>query len=137
MLRLIPISIAIICAPLCIPLFGLWLLYAGALLSAGFFGIALGPVPGQPHAAMITIGVLVSTVGGLIGWASLFALTGFTLLSTRTWKTLPIQIKAGCLIGAVSALMVPFGITAFAVPPLLLCAALVWLAVLREEPHRE
>ena len=139
--RLIPISISIICVPLCILLFCLWLAYAGSFLITGKVEnplselyVALFVSPNSGLAIFITRN-LIGTFGGLVGWLSLFALTGLTVLSTRTWKNIPVLIKVGCLIGVVSALAIPFASTFLAAPPLLLCASLVWLAVLRDEPN--
>ncbi len=134
MLHLIPISVACICAPLSLLLLYLWGIYAGAVVFTGDFQNTVGEayramvVTPNPPLALHMVRQLVGTFGGLVGWVSLVALMVFT---NRPWSRIPKPVKVGCLIGVLSAIALPAA-PGLALPPILLCASLIWLAVRRD-----
>lgn len=132
--RIISVSLVIICIPLSLILLWMWIIFAGSILFAGDFqqtvseaykAVVVTPNPGL---ALYIGRQLVGTFGGLIGWVSLFALV---VVSQRPWSSIPKSIKVGCLIGVLSAIALPAA-PGLALPPILLCASLLWLAVTRD-----
>lgn len=134
MSRLLPISIVVICTPLSLLLLFLWIIFAGAILFTGDFQSTLSQayeavfVSPNPGLAIYIARQLIGTFGGLIGWVSLVALAFF---SQRRWSGIPKWVKIGCFIGVVAALALPAA-PGVALPPILLCASLLWLAAKRD-----
>lgn len=134
MLRLLPISVIYVCVPLSLLLLAMWIIYAGAVLFTGDFQRTLAQgyeavvVGSNPGLAFHVGRMLVGTFGGLVGWVSLAALLSY---SRRPWSRVPKTVKFGCLVGVLSAVALPTA-PGLALPPILLCGSLVWLAVRRD-----
>jgi hypothetical protein len=134
MFRLLPISVVYVCVPLSLLLLGMWLIYAGAVLFTGDFqrtlteGYEAVVVKANPGLAFHVGRVLVGTFGGLVGWVSLAALLSY---SRRPWSRVPKAVKVGCFVGILSAVALPTA-PGLALPPILLCGSLIWLAVRRD-----
>lgn len=131
---LLAISVIIICTPLSVLLLWLWIILAGAVLFTGNFDQVLHDayhaVLVEPNAglAIYTYRLLIGIFGGFIGWLSLAALL---FVSQRPLSRIPAAVKLGCLIGGLSALSVP-AMPGVALPPILLCGSLLWLAAKRD-----
>jgi hypothetical protein len=94
-------------------------------LAEGYKAMVVEPNPGLA----LHIGrVLIGTFGGLVGWLSLIALVSY---SRRPWSRVPMAVKVGCLVGVLSAVALPTA-PGLALPPILLCGSLIWLAVRRD-----
>jgi hypothetical protein len=134
MLRYLPISVVYVCVPLSLLLLGMWFIYAGAVVFTGDFqetsaeGYKAMVVESNPGLAFHISRVLVGTFGGLVGWLSLVALLSY---SRRPWSKIPKAVKVGCLVGVLSAIALPTA-PGLALPPILLCGSLIWLAVGRD-----
>ena len=131
--KLIPHSIIIICTPLSLLLFCLWTIFALTALFGGDFqrtlieGYEAVFVTQNPQLAIYIARHLIGTFGGLIGWLSLVALA---VVVQRSRSPIPTIIKTGCFIGVLSAISIPAA-TGIFLPPVLLCASLLWLAAKR------
>lgn len=132
--RFIAMSIIVLSVPLSMLLLWLWVLFAWATLFTGGLGDDLkhlyAAIFVEPNFGLaLYIGRrLIGTFGGFIGWASLIALA---LMFRRPLSRIPRWIKAGCLVGLVSAIAVPAA-PGLASPPILLCLAMLWLAHKRD-----
>lgn len=132
--RLIALSVIVVSTPLSILLLWLWGLLAWAILFTGGLHeelneLYLDAFVQLNFARVLVVGrTLIGVFGGFIGWISLVALA---FMSTRQYSLIPRWIKVGCLVGTVSALVIPAA-TVMALPPILLCIAMFWLAHKRE-----
>lgn len=133
--QFIAIALIIICAPLSLLLLIFWGFYPAAIVvEAGVVAMR----EGLDHAFFDTLTMpmavfharmLIGTFGGAVGWVALLALA---VVSQRPWSQIPRAIKAGCLVGAASALAIPFAYWMLALPPILLASGLLWQAAKRK-----
>jgi hypothetical protein len=111
----------------------MWTIFAGATVSYNFdrtLRDAYESVFVEPNAgfALYTYRTLTGLLGGFIGWISLVALA---FVSQRPWSRIPKPVKVGCLIGVISAFAFP-AVPGLSLPPVLLCASILWLAAKRD-----